>query len=352
MALISILYDNETYLDPIVKSVTWSGDITQASRRLDVTLHNTLDGVKRAIDIELGREIRLLDADGAELFRGVIFVHDIDHHGQMTITAYDEAVYLTKNSDSKRFVGMTAAGIVRELCADFSISIGTITETDYVIPKLILRDRTLWDMMTIALTETRKATGRRFFIYSAGGRLNLVERREKVVDWVLENGVNIIDASYSQSIEELRSQVKVVSNETEKKKSLVATLKDDALIARFGLMQHYESVDSDKTQAEVDELARRLLEDLGKISDDARLTAVGNNDVIAGTAVYVREAMTSIVGGFYVITDSHTYEGGTHRMSLTISGDESLPTMYYDEPDEAAKKSDQNAEYSAALAQL
>lgn len=333
---ISVIYDNDVYLDPILTSVTWSGDITQAYRSLSIGLTNTIDGKMQAVPIEIGRELRLL-SDDTEVFRGIIFNHSVNARGIMNATAYDENVYLTKNSDTRKFSGLTADSIIRQLCADFGIDIGQIAETGYVIPKLTLRDKTLWDMITIALTETRKQTGRRFLLSAKEGALQLTERGEKVADFALEDTTNILDASYSQSIEELRTQVKVFGGD-EEKSPISAIAKDDELIARFGLMQHIERADSDLKHSQIAQMAAKLLDDLGKIRDEASIEAIGNVEITAGTAVYVREALTQIIGGFYVITDSHSWSNGTHRMSLTISGDESLPRLEYEDPEADAKK--------------
>lgn len=359
--MVSVLYNGEIYLDPIITEVTWSGDITQAFRTLSLSLKNTLDGVSQAVSIELGGELRLLNEDESELFRGVIFSHEIDAKGEMRVTAYDENVYLVKNSDSRKFSGTTASSVVRQLCADFGISVGAIADTDYVIPRLIFRDKTLWTMMVTALTETTRQTGRRFWIYARNGNLNLIERGEKRVDWVIENGVNLTDASYSLSIEEMRNSVKVIANEDAKpeetanlpqealdmigsgatvakssKSPIVATARDDTLITKYGLMQQVERLSVEATQSRAEQLAQETLKELAKVKDEARVEALGNVEVTAGTAVYVIESMTAIVGGFYVITDSHTWSSnGTHRMALTVSGDESLPTLRYEELDDA-----------------
>jgi len=335
---IDVLYDGAPLMH---QSVTWSGDVTQAARRLEVSLVNTMDGRKQARKIEHGKELRLL-YDGKELFRGAVFSFDIDARGRMNVTAYDENTYLTRNQDTRIFRGKTASGIVKQLCAEFGIPTGTIADTGYVIPKLILRDKTLWEMMITALTYTRKQTGRRFFITSREGKLQLLERKEQIVRWVLENGRNIIDASYAQSIEDMRTQVKVVGGDPEKK-PIVATVKDDALIKRFGIMQHLENVDPDMTASQVQQRAKELLAQLGTIDDEARVEALGNPDVTAGIAIYVRESMTGLVGGFYVTADSHTFAGGKHTMSVTLSATDDLPTMEYEEPREKKQKKGEGA---------
>jgi len=330
-----VIYDG-TYIDSLVKSVTWSGDIAQASRKLTVKLSNTLDGRTQALKFEHGKELRFI-SDNVELFVGPVFSFDIDHRGQMSVTAYDENTYLTRNQDTRIFRGKTASGIVKQLCSEFGIPTGTIADTGYVIPKLILRDKTLWEMMITALTYTRKQTGRRFFISSRGGKLHLLERKDQAVRFVIENGVNLLSASYSQSIEDMRTQVKVIGGDPEKK-PITITVKSADLVKRFGIMQHLENVDSDLTPSQIKQRANQLLTDLGTIDDDATVEALGIDEVYAGKAIYVFEPMTGITGSYYVQADTHMYEGGLHTMSLTLSATDELPELQYEEPVERKRK--------------
>ncbi|WP_232425916.1 hypothetical protein [Brevibacillus borstelensis] len=255
----------------------------------------------------------------------------------MNVVAYDENTYLTRSTDTRKFTKIKASQIVKQLCDEFGISTGEIADTGYVIPKLILRDKTLWEMMVIALTYTQKQTGRRFFITSREGRLHLLERKEQLVRWLLENGRNITGAAYSQSIEDMRTQVKVIGGDSEKK-PIVATVKDDALIKRFGVTQHLERVDSDMTRSQIEQRAKQLLVELGTIDDNAQVDALGNAEVTAGTAIYARESMTGLIGGFYVTADTHTFANGNHMMSLTLSATDQLPRMEYEPPPEPKKR--------------
>lgn len=326
---IRVLYNNELYIEEIVQDVEWSGDVQQAYRTLALSLLNTIDGSTRIADFEVGRELRFY-SDDAELFRGIIFRRDIDQTGAMRIIAYDENVYLTKNMDTRKFVNMTASQIVRKLCTEFGVNLGDITDTKYVIPKLILRDMTLWDMFTTALTVTRKQTGRRYFVYAENGRLNLAERKERTAAYLIESDSNLMTASYSQSIEDLRNQVRVIGGKEEA--PIIAAVSDSASIARYGTMQHLENADSEATVSEIRQLADQLLRDLNVIDDEATITALGYDDTYAGVSVYVYDAMTGITGSYYVSSDSHSYLNGTHVMMLTLSATDDLPTLEYVPP--------------------
>ncbi|AND39623.1 XkdQ/YqbQ family protein [Cytobacillus oceanisediminis] len=318
-----------THLEEIVTSVIWSGSVMDGIRKLEVSLANTVDGRKRAVSIREGGEIRFYK-DNKELFRGIVFLYDIRANGEQSITAYDEFVYLTKNQESRKFTGMTASQIMKRLCSDFDIPVGTIANTGYVIPKLIMEDRSLKEIIVTALTLTKKQTGKRFFVYSQNGRMYLSERKTMARKWIIENGVNLIDASYSVSMEDLRTQVKVIGGD--EKNPIISTLKNNTLTKLYGTMQHIEESSEAKTKSQVEQLAKQLLKDLGNLSDEASIEAIGIDDVVAGSAVYVIEAMTGLKGGYYVSTDSHRFEGGNHTMSLTLTATDELPELEYQPP--------------------
>lgn len=326
-------------LDDIVTSVTWSGDVQQAARKLDLAVSNTIDGRKQAMQIPKGSEISFR-SDGAEIFRGVVFAERIDSSGQMTVTAYDENIYLTKSTDSKKFVKKTASAIIASLCKEFGVPHGTIADTGFVIPKLILRDKTLFEMMVTALTVTYRQTGRRFFIFSKNGKLQVSERKNVVARINLERGLNILDASFSSSIEEMKTKVKVVGEQAvgKTRKEISTVAQDAALINKFGVMQHLENMSGDVTPSQIQQRAKELLKQLAVISDESALNCIGHDSVISGAAVYAFEPMTGIAGSYYVSSDSHEYSGGLHSMSITISATDDLPLMEYEPPYEPEEK--------------
>lgn len=324
----NVIYNDgkqDVYLDNLVERVRWSGDLRVGCRRLDVDFRNTKDLKTQLLSIKSGSKVRFLK-DGTELFKGVLFTDDINITGKHSFTCYDENIYLSKNEDTKAFRNQKASQITQTLCSEFGIPVGQIQDTGYVIPKLLLRGKTLWQMIVIALTETYKATGRRFVCYSKGGKLYLMERKAQLVKWMLESGVNILQASYTKSIEDLRTRVKVVAEE-KKKIATLAEVKNVDLEKLFGVMQHLEIANGDTTKAQATALANSLLKELGTIHDEATIEALGIHEVIAGTSVYVKEPMTKIMGGYYVVADEHIFEGAEHTMSVQLSATDDLPTL-------------------------
>lgn len=352
-------YDTPTnvyVIDTLVTGVTWFGDIAQAGRNVQVSLKNTVDGQTSAIKLDNGKKIDLLE-DGKEIFRGVIFLNSMNSDGTLTFTAYDSNHYLNKNKVSKKFIEQKASQIIQSLCKEAKIEMGKIDDTGYIIPKMILRDMTIYDMITTALTETKKKTGKLFLLGNTQGKLTLLEQRNRITQLVIGDGVNIINASYSESIEELRNSVRVVGEDNESEEffdfenigtenseddeaiETSITVSNAASIKKYGLMRETVT-ESGKNETELKSLAEQLLENLNKVDDEFNIEALGNINVYAGKTVEVKEKMTGISGLFYVITDTHTLNpNGVHTMKLTLSRTLDVRELEYVEPKEEEEES-------------
>lgn len=322
-----------TYLTNIVTRVSWSGDIAAAARTCVISIRNAKNNDTRYVkSIECGREIRFNLSDGTQLFRGIIFSTEIEHDGSMSITAYDYNYYLTKNSDSKKFVKNKASEIIKEICKQYGIASSTITDTGYVIPRLILRDMTLYDMIITALTETRKKTGKKYLLGNKNGALTLTEGKANLVRLAIKEGSNLISATYTESIEDLKNAVRLTGSSGEDAKGV--TVSDNESIKKYGRMQEKQH-EYDKSDAQLKPIALALLKELNKVAKESSVEAIGNISVIAGKTVNVYENVTGLSAGYYVITDEHTfYPNGDHKMSLTLSRSLDVAELEYEPPDE------------------
>jgi hypothetical protein len=323
-ARLKVIYDSSYDITPIVTSAEWSGHSEKPNRQLSLILKNTLDGRKQAMTFEKGKRIEFRNQSFIR-FIGVIFSTNINEKGDMQITAYDENIYLLKSVETRKFSKVKASDIAKKLCKDFGIEYGQISDTGYVIPKLIFRNnQTLYDILLKALTLTRNQTGKRFFIWNKNGRLMLTSGVEQKGQYMIEAGTNIVNASYSESIEETKTRVKVTGG---KEGKFVSTEKDANLEKHYGIMQVIEKMDEDATKSQVEQRAKQLLKERAVIDDTATITALGIDEVITGTAVYVREPMTGIIGGYYITSDSHSYQNGLHLMTLELSHTYDLPPI-------------------------
>lgn len=324
-ARITVIYDGYD-ITSLVKSVEWSGHSEKPHRQLNLSLINTLNGRTQAVKFSQGKSIEFSNL-GVRLFRGVVFSTNVNDRGELDLTAYDENIYLTKSVESRKFTNVKASDIARRLCSDFGIPVSTISDTGYVIPKLICRDKTLHEILLMALTLTEKHAGKRYFIWNTDGKFSLVAAADTKSKWLLENGSNITGATYSQSIEDTITQVKVIGGKND---AIVVTQKNAGLQKLYGITQIVEHMDEKSTKSQVDQRAKELLKERGVIDDQASVDALGIDEVVTGSAIYVKESMTEIIGGYYVSGDSHSYANGLHTMSLELSATYDLPPIEID----------------------
>jgi len=302
-------------ISQLEKSIKWGGNVREASRKLELDLVSGRDYYLPKYQVPQGSAITL-DNGVWEMFRGVVFGKSKDTGSNYGITVYDHAVYLLKSKYTYKFTGMTATAIIKRLCSEFGITAGDIVETGITLGKLILREKTIYDMMIIALTETTKRNGKKYQIRMKQGKLNVVERGWQTQRWVITEGQNLISASYSENISDMRNRIIIVGD----KDQILTTVSDEALIQQYGLLQELKKEGNIKT-GEAQTMAANMLKDLGRISREASIECLGLDDVEHGSSIEVVESLTGLTGKFYVDTDDHTVQNDNHTMSLKLAWD-------------------------------
>lgn len=340
-----ILYTTATKkfdITNLVKDVTWSGDINTLGRQLDVSLQvATASGKEVVIDIEPGNMV-IFYQNSEELFRGYIFNKTIDDKGAESLTCYDQLIYLSKNSDTIFIKNKSASDIIISTLKKYKIPVGKIEPTNFKIKKLLLSGKTLSDIFTESLLETKKSTRKSYKISSDKGKVNMVSREKASKKTISVS--DIISGSRQISIDELKTQVKVekgsfeTTEKTTTDKQGTKSTKDDVkvtetvgasyrsfvasnpkLIAKFGIMQHLESVDDKTTIASMKKQAQTLLQQMSKPDTTISIDFIGQNDCITGNIIQVRDEITDIIGNYYITSDSHSWSGGSHKMGLQLS---------------------------------
>jgi len=300
----------------LVESVEWSGNAKKAVRKLTVSLLRAPEGRSEPPPVPIGSGV-LFRFEEAELFRGVVFNAEYKP-GKLSLTCYDQMIYLTNNKDSYVFKGMKASAVLSKLCSDFSIPAGTIKDTEYVISYMVCDEETLFDMVKKALGITYRHQGVRYSLFSREGKVQLVPYKENTRRWVIESGLNLIDYSYGESIENTVTKVKLQGGE--EKQTLVATAENKSLQKQFGVLQHYEKIKDKQNRAQLQEAANRMLAEKGKVTKTLRLDeALGIADVVTGTTIIVKVPELGIERTYAVEEDSHRFKGNYHQMSLTLT---------------------------------
>lgn len=320
-----------SWIEEAVTSMTWGGSKNEASRTLNMEVLK-VDG---KTDFPNGSFVVIYNTADEELMRYII-TKKSRTRSSMTIkyTARDIRWWLTRSKMDKKFENMTASEIFMNLCKTLGINTGIVEDTGVKFSVLHFLKKTPWDMIIIALIETRKRSGKKYTTRIKNGNLELIEKLNQTTQWVIEEGVNLIDASYDESIESTYTQVKVVGKDS-KGKEISAIQKNEEAQKLYGVMQEYISQTDKVTQAEVNAIAAQKLKELSVLQKSGSIKTYGIEGVETGTGIYVVDNETGLVGGFYVESDSHRYSDGYHEMSLTLAWTDELPKIEYQAPKES-----------------
>lgn len=310
-----ILYrDGKTYdISELVESIKWKGRKGSAARSVSISLLDC-KGAQSGIDVTKGHQL-IFSYKGKELFRGMIMSQQQSESFKMPITAYDNGIYLSNNKDTFVYENKTVHDIFIDVCKRFGIKYSDVAKTSYKIPELTKSKTTAWDAILDAISQDFKATGTKYYVNSSKGVLSLIKRRENILQWVFETGGNIMSYTYKKSIEDIKTRLKILSDEDK----VYAVKKNTELEKKIGIFQDIEKKDDDLSEAKLQEHIKETLKEISTPEISLSVEALGIPDVISGVGVYVIIDELGIKRTFYVDEDTHTFKGGSHTMNLTLN---------------------------------
>lgn len=312
-----IIKNGQAYdVTQLVEQIKWGGRKGASSRTLSATLVDD-DGCRHArsgIDVEQGHQCLFL-YDGKELFQGIIMAQTQSSRKKLTFKAYDNGIYLANNKDTFTYENKTASYIFRDCCTRFGIPIGEVAECTYKIPELTKPRTTAFDAIADALSLDFDATGIRHSILSRKGKLSLLTRRENILQWVIETGQNISSYSYTRSIENVKTRVKMIS----KGGMTIAEKRNSKMEGKIGVFQEIDRPDESFTTAQINDLINGILEERSTPERTLEVEALGITDVISGIGVYIIIPELELSRTFYVDSDTHTFKDNSHIMSIKLN---------------------------------
>lgn len=110
--------------------------------------------------------------DNKKIFMGYVFTKKRDKEQHIEVTCYDQLRYL-KNKYTYVFENKTADTIIRAMCKDYNLHIGTFENTGYKIPAIAEENKAALDIALSTLEETLLNTGNQFTLYDDFGDLTI-----------------------------------------------------------------------------------------------------------------------------------------------------------------------------------
>lgn len=298
-----------TNITELATNIVWSGEYTQAARTLDFNITvSPYDTNLPKISIDLG-DMVIFYVDNKEVFRGYIFTKEKSYSGNISsFTAYDIAIYTLKNEGSYNFKNVTAEAVAKRVFNEFGIPVGNIAITNTAINKKFIAVD-LYNIIMSCYTIASQNNGRKYMIQAIQGKLNLIQKGNIVLSIAFENGRNLLDSTYSESMEKIVNKVMIVNKDGEK----IKDISDKALLNKYGSFQKVI------TQADDKDETKKAQDMLNGVDSKIRISGLGDITCITGMGVKVYDSYTGLKGLFYIDSDKHTWSNGEYTVDLVLN---------------------------------
>jgi hypothetical protein len=319
--MIELLLDNKNGnvwdVSELLVNMSWQTSRIGKAGSLDLTLLK--GGLYQSADYQVQNgDVVRARKDGQPIFYGYVFTVEDGRGETIRIKAFDQIRYL-QTSDHFAFENKRASDVIRAIAAKYKLRTGAIAETPYVIPSLIGNGEKLLDTCAKALTLTLINSGQIYVLYDDFGSLALRNVEDMLVDFYIGDGSLLTDYSLSTSIDgETYNRIVLYRDNQKTGKRDVYEIQDSATIAKWGMLQLYQSVDDNKNAAQINELLTTLSTLHNRESKTMRLDALGDLRVRAGSYVRVYVEEQRINAPFLVNECTHKFEGAVHTMALDL----------------------------------
>ena len=272
------------------------------------------------IQFEEGDPVKFL-VDNQDTFYGFIFTKGRDKSKSIKVTVYDQLRYF-KNKDTYVYKNKTASQVIRMLASDFSLRVGTIENTEYIIPSRCESDKTLFDIAQNALDLELENKRQMYVLYDDCGKICLknIERMKLGLVINAETGENY---DYTSSIDsDTYNKIKLTYDNEKTGKREVFIAKDSSNINKWGILQYYETIDENTNGASK---ADSLLQLYNKKTRNLKINdAIGDIRVRGGSMVVVELQLDDVTVQNFMIVEKvkHKFKNNEHFMDLTLRGGE------------------------------
>jgi hypothetical protein len=302
-------------ITPIVGSISWYDDVETLGQQL--TFNTAYNDSKYFPQVSIEPSDTILLKNKNEIFRGTMVTEQRNGQFERVFTCFDPAFYLNKSRDIFQCNKIKADAAIKKLCSLVNVPVGKIVSIPAVIDKIF--EGEISAIIKEILDIVEKTLGTKYRMEMRQSKLFIEKQQDLIIKGTFTLAGNeydltdsISNPSRKRSIEDMKNSIKIVNNE-----KVIATVKDSNLISKYGLLQEVQSVGDDE-KSKAGNIAKNLLKDLGRMSEEASLEMLGNDDVRAGRLMEITEPITGMKGLYLIKSVNHTLDGGIHRMTLQM----------------------------------
>lgn len=319
-----VVLDNRYYLRELVESITLEESLDDIAYHADVRLVTTADFPT----ITPGQDIRVSGMPfGGNVMQyllqpGVVWECYSSFRGQkhLNVGVYDKTIYLSRSEDEYLFpAGQTATQRLKKYAGDWNIALAPgLADTKIPLAKAVYRVQSVYSMIRADLVDTVKKGGEMYRPRMTPKGLELYRIGGNSTIWALETEQNLEEINQRRSLEGAITQVKVLGNAPEDKRSpVLALVKGET--EKLGTLQKV-LIDSKITSAGQAKTAGQKL--LAGIQETVTVRGLDINTIRAGDKV-------SLNGWELLVTSVKHELGGPGHMSLELAGAELVRRRYF-----------------------
>ncbi len=310
------------------ESVEWSGTDNQCSRQLTFTVPvNQYDKMFKSYGIALGDLVKLY-SDKKLLFIGTITAREKTAAvGTASYTAVDFMQHLLRSIGTYVFRNTTPEAIAKRLCTELKIKIGSLAKTKIYIKRLIYEEQDIYDIIVGAYRKAKPQTKKKYMPVMEGSKFSVIEKGLSS-GVKLTQGVNITDASYNDTTDNIVNKVDIYSDSRVK----LGQIENRKSQEKYGIYQ------SQITKEKGTDAKKEALALLTGVTKEASIEALGDVRAISGRSIVINDKATGLKGTFYISSDTHSFSNGTHTMSLDLSWVNEMESGAEETKDDTNKK--------------
>ncbi|MEN6325784.1 MAG: phage portal protein [Syntrophomonas sp.] len=318
-----VVLDNKYFLREVVESITLDDNIDEIAYRANVRIVITPDFP----GIAPGQEARVSGIRFGEsnmmplLHPGVVWDCDSQTAGikHLDATIYDKTIYIAKSEDEYLFpAGQTATQRLNKYAADWGIQLGQIADTTIPLAKAVYRAQPIYNMIMADLKETVKKGGEMYKPRMTPSGLELTKLGSNQTVWMLELDQNVQDLGQKRTLEGAVTQVKVLGNASEDKRSpVLALVKGET--AKYGTLQKILSDQKITNAGQAKTEGEKLL---SGIQETFSVQGIDINTIRAGDKVQLNSADVLVISAKHEL-------GSPGKMTLELSWEDYIRRKYY-----------------------
>lgn len=298
----------------IVSKIEYTTELNNGASKL------TFEHLKQGIMLSPGSIVRFI-TDDSKVFYGYVFRTTNTDEDALSVTAYDQLRYF-KYKDSIMVNNYNLSELIKNICIKQKLEYGVIEDTGYSLGDVLYKGKTYLDMAYDSIANTLVATQKKYILYDDFGSICLREANNLRLPLIIGDKSMAYSYEYERSIDgETYNRVKIAkksvddSNNAYLDQSVVA--EDINNQSKWGILQYYEEVDTDMTEAKRKQRAADLLKLYNAEERKLSLNCLGDSRVRAGTSIRVTLSNLMIDQYFIVKKAVHTYLP-VHTMELEL----------------------------------